>query len=237
MGLESAKRIVFILGHTHANSDHGPHDSPVPRCKALVNATPAAVFGLAFFGKYPSPGHLTTLTYAIPTWDPNKSLKVHLYSILYISIESSKIIPFLFLWTSKKSRSPLPIPRGSGTRGNVNLPAARSAAVLLRSAFSRPSWGHHPTDLNLEILETPGAANPMNHMNHQKESRNGEPSYFQVILCPSPAQNGKTKSWPSSWGWFGFSRRSKSPSKDGGKASRGFSLKTTSPQLRGATAT
>ena len=48
------------------------------------------------FWKYPSPGHLTTLTYAIPTWDPNKSLKVHLYSILYISIESSKIIPFYF---------------------------------------------------------------------------------------------------------------------------------------------
>ena len=63
---------------------------------------------------------------------PSIFYSIHFYRILQNH-------PVLFLWTSKKSRSPLPIPRGSGTRGNVNLPAARSAAVLLRSAFSRPS--------------------------------------------------------------------------------------------------
>ena len=87
---------------------------PVPRCKALVNATPAAVFGLAW-SSYPSPMVIwrKTLTYlynsiyitiyiyiyihisyllsnyliTIPTWDPNKSSKIHLESVcIYIYI-------------------------------------------------------------------------------------------------------------------------------------------------------
>ena len=86
--------------------------------------------------------------------DPSKSIYI-VYRSLYKN-------PLIFVEFEELQISVADPP--SGTRGNVNLPAARSAAVLLRSAFPGPSSGHHPTDLNLAILEAPGAANPAMEM-------------------------------------------------------------------------